>query len=239
MSYKFDFLVLGGGVAGLSFALQAAEHGTVAVLTKRARHEGNTHYAQGGIASVLSSSDSFEEHIQDTLVAGADLCHQDAVEVTVREGPERVKALVSMGAEFNRMRDDTAARTAYAVGSQFARAGKWAEAREVFALLAARYPGHPLAIDAFRWLLRYHAGSETRRRVEIQQKITFGSIVFQQDQPRRVVPVGASASPAAPAATEDVYRLYSPDMIVKWHQACLDFVEKNWTDLRPLSLRAG
>ncbi|MBJ6764039.1 L-aspartate oxidase [Myxococcaceae bacterium JPH2] len=102
MPHRFDFLVLGGGVAGLSFALQAARHGTVAVLTKRARGEGNTAYAQGGIASVLAPSDSFDAHIEDTLVAGAGLCHRDAVEVTVREGPDRVKELVALGAEFNR-----------------------------------------------------------------------------------------------------------------------------------------
>src|SRR5690349_12356371 len=65
MPQRFDFLVLGGGVAGLSFALKAAEHGSVAVLTKRERGEGNTTYAQGGIASVLAPTDSFEAHIED------------------------------------------------------------------------------------------------------------------------------------------------------------------------------
>ncbi|WP_224360414.1 L-aspartate oxidase [Hyalangium versicolor] len=102
MPQRFDFLVLGGGVAGLSFALQAARHGSVAVLTKRERYESNTQYAQGGIASVLAPTDSFEAHVQDTLVAGAGICHQDAVEVTVREGPDRIRELVALGAEFNR-----------------------------------------------------------------------------------------------------------------------------------------
>ncbi|SEM07436.1 L-aspartate oxidase [Stigmatella aurantiaca] len=102
MPQRFDFLVLGGGVAGLSFALQAARHGSVAVLTKRERYESNTQYAQGGIASVLAPTDSFEAHVQDTLVAGAGLNHLDAVEVTVREGPQRIQELVEFGAEFNR-----------------------------------------------------------------------------------------------------------------------------------------
>jgi L-aspartate oxidase len=102
MAERFDFLVVGGGIAGLSFALKAAERGTVAVLTKRARQESNTQYAQGGIASVLSPADSFEEHIEDTLTAGAGLCKREAVEVTVREGPERVRELVAYGAEFTR-----------------------------------------------------------------------------------------------------------------------------------------
>lgn len=104
MAHKFDFLVIGGGVAGLSFALEAADHGSVAVLTKRARHEGNTHYAQGGIASVIAPGDTFEEHIEDTLVAGAGLCHRDAVEVTVKEGPDRLRQLLALGAEFSKDR---------------------------------------------------------------------------------------------------------------------------------------
>jgi L-aspartate oxidase len=102
MAVQADFLVIGGGVAGLSFALMAADRGTVAILTKRARQEGSTQYAQGGIASVLSSNDSFERHIEDTITAGAGLCKQEAVEVAVREGPERVRELVSLGAEFSR-----------------------------------------------------------------------------------------------------------------------------------------
>jgi len=102
MPHTFDFVVLGGGVAGLSFALKAARYGTVALLTKRAPYEGNTQYAQGGIASVLSPSDTFDLHIQDTLVAGAGLCRREAVEVCVREGPERIQELVAWGAEFNK-----------------------------------------------------------------------------------------------------------------------------------------
>jgi L-aspartate oxidase len=102
MPHRFDFLVLGSGVAGLSFALQAARHGTVALLAKRERGEGNTAYAQGGIASVLAPTDTFDAHIEDTLVAGAGLCHRDAVEVTVKEGPDRIRELVELGADFNR-----------------------------------------------------------------------------------------------------------------------------------------
>jgi L-aspartate oxidase len=97
-----DYLVVGSGVAGLSFALEAAKKGSVLVLVKRARQEGNTQYAQGGIASVLGPDDAFENHVRDTLVAGAGLCHDDAVEVTVREGPERIRWLQSLGVEFDR-----------------------------------------------------------------------------------------------------------------------------------------
>ncbi len=99
---SIDFLVLGGGIAGLSFALEAAGRGSVLVLTKRVRSEGSTQYAQGGIASVLGPDDDFQKHIDDTLVAGAGLCHRDAVEVTVREGPERISWLLSLGVELDR-----------------------------------------------------------------------------------------------------------------------------------------
>jgi len=98
---QVDFLVLGGGIAGLSFALEAAQHGSVAVLAKRQRSEGSTQYAQGGIASVLGPDDDFGKHIDDTLVAGAGLCHRDAVEVTVHEGPERIRWLQSVGVELD------------------------------------------------------------------------------------------------------------------------------------------
>lgn len=97
-----DFLVLGGGIAGLTFALEAAGHGSVLVLTKRQRAEGSTQYAQGGIAGVLGADDDVTLHVDDTLVAGAGLCKRDAVEVTVREGPDRIRWLLQQGVEFDR-----------------------------------------------------------------------------------------------------------------------------------------
>jgi L-aspartate oxidase len=99
-----DFLVIGGGLAGLSFALKAARHGSVLVLTKDRLPESATEYAQGGIASVWSSEDSFEEHSQDTMAAGAQLCHPEIVDLVVREGPERVRELIALGTRFS-MRD--------------------------------------------------------------------------------------------------------------------------------------
>src|SRR5262245_48533540 len=96
-----DFLVIGSGLAGLTFALRAARHGSVLSLSKDRLPESATNYAQGGIASVWSPEDSFESHIEDTLVAGAGLCHRDVVEVVVREGPERVRDLISAGVRFD------------------------------------------------------------------------------------------------------------------------------------------
>src|SRR5512140_1566084 len=100
-SEHVDFLVLGGGAAGLSFALEAADHGSVLVLTKKQRSEGSTQYAQGGVASVLGADDELDLHIQDTLVAGAGLCKREAVEVTVREGPDRIRWLQQLGIELD------------------------------------------------------------------------------------------------------------------------------------------
>src|ERR671935_1115933 len=102
MRHQFDYLVLGSGIAGLSFAVKAARHGSVALLSKRGRSEGNTAYAQGGIAAVFGPQDSFEQHIQDTLTAGGGLCREEAVRVTVTEGPAHVRELIDLGAEFTR-----------------------------------------------------------------------------------------------------------------------------------------
>jgi L-aspartate oxidase len=102
MPITTDYLVIGSGVAGLSFALEAAAHGDVLVVTKRSADESNTKYAQGGIAAVLSAADSFAAHISDTLQAGAGLCHELAVEVCVKEGPARIRMLRDIGARFDR-----------------------------------------------------------------------------------------------------------------------------------------
>jgi L-aspartate oxidase len=101
-----DFLVLGAGVAGLMFALEAARHGRVLLVAKTVAEESNTRYAQGGIAAVWSAEDRLEEHVEDTLVAGAGLCRREAVEQTVREAPERVRALIDLGVRFSRREAD-------------------------------------------------------------------------------------------------------------------------------------
>jgi len=96
-----DFLVIGSGIAGLTFALDVAAHGSVVIITKRNADESNTKYAQGGIAAVFSSEDSADAHIRDTLDAGAGLCHEVVVEICAREGPARVRELMSRGARFD------------------------------------------------------------------------------------------------------------------------------------------
>lgn len=97
---NFDFLVIGSGMAGLTFALKTARLGTVAIITKKQRAESNTNYAQGGIAAVMADDDSFDLHVNDTLNAGAGLCREDVVRTIVGEGPALVRELIELGVRF-------------------------------------------------------------------------------------------------------------------------------------------
>lgn len=100
MEIKTDILIIGTGIAGLYSALRLSEFASVTVITKKDKAESNTNYAQGGIASVLDPNDSFENHIKDTMIAGADLCNRKTVEILVKEGPQRILDLVSIGTNF-------------------------------------------------------------------------------------------------------------------------------------------
>jgi len=98
-----DVLVIGGGVAGLRAAIAAADAGAdVLLLTKDTIDQSNTWYAQGGIAAVLQPHDSYESHINDTKIGGAGLCDDEAVRITVTEGPQRVLELLEWGANFDK-----------------------------------------------------------------------------------------------------------------------------------------
>src|SRR5262245_42046709 len=99
---NFDFLVIGSGMAGLTFALKVAPFGSVAIITKKQRAESNTNYAQGGIAAVIAKEDSIDLHVGDTLTAGAGLCKEDVVRTIVSEGPALVRELVDLGVRFTK-----------------------------------------------------------------------------------------------------------------------------------------
>jgi L-aspartate oxidase len=101
----FDFVIIGSGLAGLSFALKAAKTGTVAVITKKAKAETNTAWAQGGIAAVTDGTDSIEAHVRDTLIAGAGLCDEAVVRTIVTDGPERIRELMELGVQFDQRPD--------------------------------------------------------------------------------------------------------------------------------------
>ncbi|MBP5547343.1 MAG: L-aspartate oxidase [Bacteroidales bacterium] len=102
MRYEVDFLVIGSGIAGLSFALKVAPYGKVCILSKGEASEGSTKYAQGGIAAVMYDTDSFDKHIADTLVAGDGICDREVVEMTIREAPQRIQELVKYGVNFDK-----------------------------------------------------------------------------------------------------------------------------------------
>ncbi|KAG1670568.1 hypothetical protein FOA52_012140 [Chlamydomonas sp. UWO 241] len=104
---QFDYVVIGSGIAGLTYALKVAAHGSVAIVTKDEAKEGCTQYAQGGVCAVLDPADSVEEHVHDTMVAGGFLNDLQAVDAVCREGPTRVLELAQLGAEFTRNADGT------------------------------------------------------------------------------------------------------------------------------------
>jgi L-aspartate oxidase len=103
MNIETDFLVIGSGIAGLSFALDAANFGRVIIITKKNDSESNTNYAQGGIATVLGKNDSFKDHINDTLKAGAGLCHEESVRFMIQHGPKAIEKLINSGVNFSQV----------------------------------------------------------------------------------------------------------------------------------------
>lgn len=169
MQQRTDFLVIGSGIAGLTFALKVADRGKVTVITKASSDETNTKYAQGGVAAVTYSPDSIGKHIVDTLKAGDGLCDREVVRMVITEGIERVRELIDWGAEFDR---DESGRF------NLAREGGHSEARVLHykdktgaemerALLqqVARHPNieihtHFFAIDL---ITQHHLGQEVRR----------------------------------------------------------------------------
>jgi L-aspartate oxidase len=99
---KTDFLVIGSGIAGLSFALKVADLGEIVIITKKGDFDSSTNYAQGGIAGAVGEDDSMQRHIEDTIVTGDGLCHEDVVRSVVGEGPASVNQLIEWGCRFTR-----------------------------------------------------------------------------------------------------------------------------------------
>ncbi len=114
----FEFLVLGSGLAGLFYSLRVAEHGRVAIVTKRLADDSATNWAQGGIAAVFADDDSFDEHQRDTLIAGAGLCHEDVVQHVVERAPGVVASLVQLGVHFDPAEAGTEAGGGFALGRE-------------------------------------------------------------------------------------------------------------------------
>ncbi|MDX1585157.1 MAG: FAD-dependent oxidoreductase, partial [Balneolaceae bacterium] len=204
----FDFLVIGSGIAGLTFALKAAGHGRVAVVTKKEIMEANTAYAQGGIAGVFDTEqDSFEKHIEDTLRAGAGLCNRDAVELIVKNGPRLIRELIEYGAEFTR--EDGELHLGREGGHSENRIVHAADAtgREVERALVARVRQHPeitvyehhFALDL---LTEHHLGQKVQHDDEIN---CFGAYVLDEKN-ARVLRMLSKTTVLATGGTGQVYR---------------------------------
>ncbi|MDH3421516.1 MAG: L-aspartate oxidase [Gemmatimonadota bacterium] len=150
---EFDFLVIGSGIAGLFFAIRAAEAGRVGIITKKRAADSATNWAQGGIAAVESSEDSFEAHVQDTLTAGAGLCDEAVVRFVVERGPKTIDALLALGVEFDRNADPDAP-SEFELGREGGHSQRRilhradATGREIEQALLARAHAHP-NIDLF------------------------------------------------------------------------------------------
>jgi len=105
MIFKTDFLVIGSGIAGLSFALKVADYGKVLVVAKTNAEETNTRYAQGGIATVMYNPDTYEKHIADTIKAGAGLSDEKIVRITITESRQCIKELIKWGTSYEKNKD--------------------------------------------------------------------------------------------------------------------------------------
>ena len=146
MHQRTDVVVIGSGLAGLLFALKVAPHARVTILTKKERIQSNTRWAQGGIAAAWLEDDSWQAHVQDTLIAGAGLCRREAVEHTVRHARARVEELISLGVNFDRWEEDTSQYSLHREGGHSSRRilhSKDLTGGEIMRALLQRIDEHP------------------------------------------------------------------------------------------------
>ncbi len=171
-----DVVIVGTGIAGLTMALELAPHCRVTVLSKRARDAGNTHWAQGGIAAAWAGEDSWQDHVQDTLVAGAGLCRREVVEAIVRDGRQRIQDLIDRGVAFDRKDDQPEEYDLHIEGGHSTRRvlhAKDATGAEIVRALLAAVAEHPnievrerwMAVDVIteRWWMRRNGGLPPER----------------------------------------------------------------------------
>jgi L-aspartate oxidase len=202
-----DYLIIGSGLAGLSFALKVADQGHVILLSKTSLTGTNTVWAQGGIAAVMSEEDSFDSHIKDTLTAGAGLCHEPVVRAVVESAPDRIKDLLNWGVHFS-VSDEKGGKVALTLegGHSQRRILHMADStgQEIHSQLLAKVKAHPnieihenhFAVDLI-----------TTREIapyEVQQPRCLGAHVFDKDR-NEVVPYYARATLLATGGAGKVY----------------------------------
>lgn len=175
-----DVIVIGAGIAGLFTAIKAAETKKVLMITKKSLTESNTRYAQGGIAAVVSDEDSFAYHRQDTLIAGAGLCSNEAVDVLVQEGPAGVKDLIRMGTQFDLENDGELALTKEGAHSQrrILHAHGDATGFEIIRALSEKVVQHPnIAVWDDHFVID----------LMTEEEVCFGALVQKPDGQRVIV----------------------------------------------------
>ncbi len=213
MKLTADFLVIGSGIAGLSYALKVADKGSVLLVTKRQIDYTATSLAQGGIAAVASEQGDFASHVEDTMVAGADLSHPDIVDLTVRKGPQAIADLISWGVEFSRNDQNEYDMTREGGHSQrriFH--AKDATGREIERALVAAATRHP-AIRILENHIAVDLITEAKiRQTSVDENRCLGAYVLDIEQ-QEVITIGARFTVLATGGAGKVY-LYTcnPDV---------------------------
>lgn len=213
MDERFDMLVLGSGIAGLTVALEAAGHARVLVLTKATPEETNTSRAQGGIAAVFAADDSYESHLADTLAAGAGLCNPDIVREVVQQGPSHVLWLQERGMHFEMVGSDNGFDLGREGGHSQRRIvhSKDSTGRSMETALLAAARRHPNIVVRDHWLA---VELITLGRLEgIQQPVRCIGCYVMNMQTRAISTVGASVTVLATGGSGKVYLYTSnPDV---------------------------
>ena len=237
-------MVIGAGAAGLNFALKIARHGKVNIISKTELGETNTSYAQGGVASVFREYDSLDKHISDTFIAGAGLCHHDAVETMVSEGPERIRDLISWGVKFTKKEDaaeyDLAREGGHSVNRIFhVKDFTGAEIQQVLLERVKQEPNITLFEDhyAIELITEHHV----RGNLQAAFNICFGAYVFSK-RDREVQVFKASYTVLATGGASRVYK-YSTnpegatgDGVAMAYRAGVRIANMEFTQFHPTAL---
>lgn len=213
MKITSDFLIIGSGIAGLSFALKVADQKKVAIITKRELQETSTQYAQGGIATVFSEEDSFESHAEDTMVAGAQLSHRDIVDIVVEGGPQAIENLINFGTAFTRNTQGEYDLTREG-GHSYRRILHASDitGREIERALAAAVRNHPnITIYEFHCAIDLITEAKVLQR-RLPENRCLGAYVLDIHN-REVITFGAQVTVLATGGAGKVYRYTSnPDI---------------------------